>query len=191
MRLTKEKTEQNRRHILEIASRMFKLQGIENVGVADIMKEAGFTHGGFYNHFGSKVELAAEATASAFDVAANYLAQKVASQRDAEKALASALAEYLSPMHRDSSTGGCPASALPIDAARNGRDVQTSFAKGIEAYLDILAAKMDGDKKEARQKAIALLTRMVGALMLSRAVKKSQPKLSEELLRSAQKNFPS
>src|ERR1700677_4731570 len=114
---------------------------------------------------------------------------KFGSARSPRKGFERVIAEYLSPAYRDSSTGGCPASALPADAARNGKEIQTAFADGIESYLDIFAARMDGNKQEARQQAIALLSGLVGALMLSRAVKKSNPKLSDELLSSARKHL--
>jgi len=189
LRLTKEQTEQNRRLIVETASRMFRLQGLDNVAVADVMKESGFTHGGFYNHFKSKDELVTEAVASAFDHAAKTLSEDIASGNDPQKALNAILADYLSPAHRDTRTGGCPAPAFPVDAARSGKDVQAAFADGIESYLEIFAAQMDGDKREARQRAVALLSGIVGALLLSRAVKKGQPKLSDELLSSARKEI--
>ena len=185
MRLTKEQAEQNRRLIVETASRMFRLHGMENVAVADIMKESGFTHGGFYNHFKSKDALAAEAIAAAFDAVASSLSEKFASGKTPQESLLSFVARYLSPPHRDTDTGGCPASALSVDAARNGKTVQTAFAKGIETYLDIIAAHMDGDEQEARQQAIVLFSGLVGAMVLSRAVKKSDPALSDELLSSA------
>jgi TetR/AcrR family transcriptional repressor of nem operon len=189
LRLTKEQAEQNRRRIVETASRMFRLQGLENVAVADVMKESGFTHGGFYNHFESKDDLATEAVASAFDHAAKKLSEDIVSGNDPQKALNAFLADYLSPAHRDTRTGGCPAPAFPVDAARSGKDVQAAFAEGIESYLEIFAAQMDGDKREARQQAIALLSGIVGAVLLSRAVKKGQPKLSDELLSSARKQI--
>jgi TetR/AcrR family transcriptional regulator, transcriptional repressor for nem operon len=189
LRLTKEQAEQNRRLIVETASRMFRLRGLENVAVADIMKESGFTHGGFYNHFKSKDELAAEAVVSAFDHGAKHLSENIASGNDPQKALNALLADYLSPAHRDTCTGGCPAPAFPVDAARSGNDVQAAFAEGIESYLEIFAARMHGDRREARQRAVALLSSIVGALLLSRAVKKSQPKLSDELLSSARKQI--
>jgi TetR/AcrR family transcriptional regulator, transcriptional repressor for nem operon len=189
LRLTKEQAEQNRRLIVETASRMFRLQGLENVAVADVMKESGFTHGGFYNHFKSKDALATEAVASAFDYAAKNLSEDIASGNDPQKALNTILADYLSSAHRDTCTGGCPATAFPVDAARSGKDVQAAFADGIESYLEIFAARMDGDKREARQRAVALLSGIVGALLLSRAVKKGQPKLSDELLSSARKQI--
>jgi TetR/AcrR family transcriptional repressor of nem operon len=185
LRLTKEQAEQNRQLIVETASRMFRLRGMENVAVADIMKESGFTHGGFYNHFKSKDELAAEAIASAFDIVASDLAERLASGKHPQESLASFVTRYLSPPHRDAKSGGCPASALCVDAARNGKSIQTAFVKGIETYLEIIAAQMGGEEQEARQQAIALFGGLVGAMLLSRAVKKSDPTLSDELLGSA------
>jgi TetR/AcrR family transcriptional regulator, transcriptional repressor for nem operon len=189
VRLTSEQAKQNRQLILETAARMFKLHGMDEVSVADIMKQSGFTHGGFYNHFQSKEELAAEAVACAFEKSAQGLSDKFGSARSPRKGFERVIAEYLSPAYRDSSTGGCPASALPADAARNGKEVQTAFAEGIEAYLQIFADEFDGSKQEARQQAITLLSGLVGALILSRAVKKSNPQLSDELLNSTRKHL--
>jgi TetR/AcrR family transcriptional repressor of nem operon len=185
LRLTKKQAEQNRHLIVETASRMFRLHGMENASVADIMKESGFTHGGFYNHFKSKDALAAEAIASAFAGTASNLSQKLASGEHPQEPLSSFIAQYLSPTHRDTKSGGCPAPALSGDAARNGKIVQTAFVKGIKTYLDTIAAHMGGDEQEARQQAIALFSGLVGAMMLSRAVKKSDPALSDELLSSS------
>jgi len=185
LRLTKKQADQNRQLIVETASRMFRLHGMDNVAVADIMKESGFTHGGFYNHFKSKDALAAEAIASAFDVVASDLSEKLASGKHPLESLSSFVTQYLSPAHRDTKSGGCPAPALSGDAARNGRTVQTAFVKGIETYLDMIAAQMGGNEQQARQQAIALFSGLVGAMMLSRAVKNSDPTLSNELLSSA------
>jgi TetR/AcrR family transcriptional repressor of nem operon len=187
LRLTKEHAQQNRELILETASRLFRLRGVENVSVGDIMKESGFTHGGFYNHFNSKEELAAQAIACAFESSAGGLSEKLGEGKNPQRALASVIAEYLSPAYRDTATGGCPAAALPIDAARNSKDVQTAFAAGIESYLEVFAAPMHGSKQEARKQAIALLSGLVGALMLSRAVRHGNPRLSDELLSSTRK----
>ena len=189
MRLTKEQAKQNRHRIVDTASRMFRLHGMANVAVADVMKESGFTHGGFYNHFKSKDELAAEAIASAFDVVTRGISEKLASGETPQNSLSSFVDQYLNPSHRDTKSGGCPASALCVDAARNGKAVQNAFAKVVESYLDMIAAQMDGDQQEARQQAIALFSGLVGAMMLSRAVKKGDPKLSNELLSSARNSF--
>jgi TetR/AcrR family transcriptional repressor of nem operon len=195
MRLTKVQATQNRQHILTTASRMFRLHGMENVSVADIMKASGFTHGGFYNHFKSKEELAAEAIACAFENSTSNLSKKFASAKSPQKGFDLVIADYLSTAYRDSSTGGCPAASLPADAARNGKEVQTAFANGVEAYLDLFSARIGvqsgGSKHAARQQAIILLSGLVGALMLSRAVKKSSPKLSGELLSAARKQLSS
>jgi TetR/AcrR family transcriptional regulator, transcriptional repressor for nem operon len=168
---------------------MFRLRGIENVTVADVMKESGFTHGGFYNHFKSKADLATEALASAFDEAVKNLLNDVSSGGDSRKAFDGVIEKYLSPSHRDRCTGGCPTSAFPVDAARNGNDVQVAFASGIESFLQVFAGQMDGDKREARQQAVATLSTVVGAMLLSRAVKNGKPKLSEELLSSARRQI--
>jgi TetR/AcrR family transcriptional regulator, transcriptional repressor for nem operon len=189
MRLTKEQAKQNRHRIVDTASRMFRLHGVANVAVADVMKESGFTHGGFYNHFKSKDELAAEAIASAFDVVTRGISEKLASGETPQDSLSSFVEQYLNPSHRDTKSGGCPASALCLDAARNGKAVQNAFAKGIESYLDMIAAQMDGDEQEARQQAIALFSGLVGAMMLSRAVRRADPTLSDELLSSARNTF--
>jgi TetR/AcrR family transcriptional regulator, transcriptional repressor for nem operon len=128
-----------------------------------------------------------EAIASAFDGVASDLSEKLASGKDPHESLSSFIAQYLSTTHRDTKSGGCPAPALSGDAARNGKTVQTSFVKGIETYLDIIAAQIGGDEQEARQQAIALFRGLMGAMMLSRAVKKSDPALSDELLSATRK----
>jgi TetR/AcrR family transcriptional regulator, transcriptional repressor for nem operon len=189
VRLTSEQAKQNRQTILEAASRLFRLHGVEEVSVADIMKECGFTHGGFYNHFQSKEELAAEAVTCAFQRSAHVLSGKIASAKDPHKGLESVIAEYLNPAYRDTSTGGCPAAALPADSARSGEELQTAFAAGIESYLEVFAAGLNGNNREKREKSIALLSGLVGALMLSRAVRKSNPKLSDEVLSATRRQL--
>lgn len=189
MRLTKEQAMRNRELILETASRMFKLHGMETVSVADVMKESGFTHGGFYNHFASKDNLAVEVVACSFEKTADGLSQRFASAKSPQAALEAFVADYLSPGYRDSDTGGCPASALPADAARGREEVQAAFADGIDSYLDLIAGQMPGSRQEARQQAIALLSGLVGALMLSRATRDGNLQLSDELLGAARKQI--
>src|ERR1700676_1637224 len=111
MRLTKEQAERNRHLIVETASRMFRLHGMENVAVPDIMKESGFTPGRFHNPLKPKASVAAEAIASAFDGVASDLSEKLASGKHPQESLSSFVAQYLSPTHRDTKSGGCPASA--------------------------------------------------------------------------------
>jgi TetR/AcrR family transcriptional repressor of nem operon len=189
LRLTQEQAAQNRLLILETASRMFRLHGLDSVSVADIMKEAGFTHGGFYNHFSSKDELAAEAIGCAFAGVASDLSQRLAAVRDHQESLTSFVSQYLSPRHRDTRTGGCPAPALAADAARNGKAVQAAFVKGIQTYLDMISAKISGPEDQTRQEAVALFSGLVGAVLLSRAVKGRDPDLADEFLSATSRIF--
>jgi TetR/AcrR family transcriptional repressor of nem operon len=189
LRLTQEQAAQNRLLIVETASRMFRLHGLDSVSVADIMKEAGFTHGGFYNHFSSKDELAAEAIGCAFAGVASDLSQRLAAVRDHQESLTSFVSQYLSPRHRDTRTGGCPAPALAADAARNGKAVQAAFVKGIQTYLDMISAKISGPEDQTRQEAVALFSGLVGAVLLSRAVKGRDPDLADEFLSATSRIF--
>ncbi len=168
---------------------MFRLHGLDSVSVADIMKEAGFTHGGFYNHFSSKDELAAEAIGCAFAGVASGLSQRLAAVRDHQESLTSFVSQYLSPRHRDTRTGGCPAPALAADAARNGKAVQAAFVKGIQTYLDMISAKISGPEDQTRQEAVALFSGLVGAVLLSRAVKGRDPDLADEFLSATSRIF--
>jgi TetR/AcrR family transcriptional regulator, transcriptional repressor for nem operon len=187
LRLTREQSEKNQHAILEAASRLFRLHGLENVSVADVMHECGFTIGGFYKRFTSKEDLAIEAVRSAFTAFAGFISDKIAEYGGRRKGLDKAVADYLSEMHRDSEHGGCPASALPCDSARSSKDLQKAYAEGVENYLEIFSAEIGGPKQKARQEAMAILSGMVGAVALARAVKKSNPKLSQEILNSARK----
>jgi TetR/AcrR family transcriptional regulator, transcriptional repressor for nem operon len=187
LRVTKKQSEKNQQSILEAASRLFRLRGIEAVSVADVMQECGFTIGGFYKRFASKEELVIEAIGGAFKAFSDFISRKIAEYGGGQKGLDKAITDYLSQMHRDSDHGGCPASALPCDTARSGKNVQSAYAKGVETYVDIFSAEISGNKQAARQQAIGTLSSMVGAIMLARAVKRSDPKLSEEILNSARK----
>jgi TetR/AcrR family transcriptional repressor of nem operon len=190
MRLTKDQAAKNRREILETAERLFRERGFDGVGVADLMKEAGFTHGGFYNHFGSKEELAAETCAVSFERAAEELAEKLASGR--ARAWRELVTGYLSPEHRDDPSTGCTASALAADVARQGAEVQASFANGLERLIELVAAREMAAEPElgkaaARERAIQTWCELVGAVVLSRSVARAGPELSEEILDAARR----
>ncbi len=185
MRLTKEQAAENRRQILEAAARLFREHGFAGVAVADPMKTAGFTHGGFYNHFRSKEALAAEACSTVIARSNAELAETLGQKTG--KAWRQYLDRYLSVGHRDAPGSGCAVAALATDAARQGKQVQTSFAEGIENVIEILAANLPKAKPEegpaaTRARAVRLWSEMVGALVLSRAVAEADPELSEELL---------
>ena len=119
MKLTKEKVAHNRQHIIETASRLFRLRGFDGVGVANLMKAAGFTHGGFYNHFSSKEALAAEAASLGLNSSNSELSNTlVDADRSASSGLAKFVERYLSSEHRDDRVGGCTIASLACDAAR-------------------------------------------------------------------------
>jgi TetR/AcrR family transcriptional regulator, transcriptional repressor for nem operon len=181
MRISKEQAEANHDRIVAVASELFRERGLDGVGVSDLMKAAGFTHGGFYNHFESKEALAAEAVAHAFRSAAGVRAGDV-------RGLASA---YLSSSHRRALATGCPVAAFGSDAHRQRGGVQAAYADGLEqtikALADMVGPEPDGGAS-ARDRGINLLTRMVGALILARSAPDDNP-LGDEILSAALAGF--
>ncbi|WHS58130.1 TetR family transcriptional regulator [Pseudomonas sp. G2-4] len=164
MRVSKAQAQANREHIVQTASAIFRERGFDGVGVADLMAAAGFTHGGFYKHFGSKADLMAEASA-------NSLTQSLISAE--ALSIQDFIDVYVSRDHRDGRATGCTMAALCGDAARQSGDLKSAFAEGIERMLQMLGEKYptgpDAPAGEAREKMIDLLARAVGAIVLSRA----------------------
>lgn len=185
MRVTKEVAAQNRRKILETATQLFKTRGFDNVSVADLTKAAGFTHGGFYNHFESKADLAVETIRYAFEQALTEISGRSATAAGDLIPMAERLANYLSSEHRDAPEGGCPTGSLPVDVGRQPADAQRAFADGLERYIGLIEGvfPMNADRK--REAAITTLSTLVGAIILSRAVRDGEPGLSDEILQAA------
>ncbi|HEV2174142.1 MAG TPA: TetR/AcrR family transcriptional regulator, partial [Nitrospira sp.] len=130
MRLTKEQATENRQSIIETAGRLFRESGFNGVSVADLMKAAGFTHGGFYNHFPSKEALAAEAALAGLQRSNTTLTEALMDQAGSNhSALWPYIEAYLSSAHRDNRADGCTIASLASDAARQDEQVQASFAK--------------------------------------------------------------
>ncbi len=178
MKVTKAQAQANRTHIVETASTLFRERGFDGVGVADLMAAAGFTHGGFYKHFGSKVDLMAEsATCGALQTEALL----------ADASIADIVNQYLSREHRDARGTGCTMAALGGDAARQPPAVRATFAETIErlsAALSTGEAAMDGmDGEQARARSLVILAQMVGAIVMSRACPDDSP-LADEILTS-------
>ncbi|WP_394845280.1 TetR/AcrR family transcriptional regulator [Pendulispora brunnea] len=195
MRLSKEQAARNRQSIIDAAARLFRERGIDGVGVADLMKAAGFTHGGFYNHFPSKEALAAEACTAAFEGVIGEITARMEAG-PAGSAFWQYLEEYLSPEHRDDPNGGCPTASLAVDAWRQGEQVQGAYADGIEGVLGIFAAQLSksssGKKRDAaaaRERAVRLLSEIVGAVVLARAVVGANQALSDEILQSSREKL--
>lgn len=182
MRVSREKAAEHRERIIDAAGALFRRKGFGGVGVADIMKAADLTHGGFYGHFASKEDLIAQASVRAMaHAAANWQKLVAAAPDDPYAAL---LKHYLSQRHRDDPGHGCIFAALSGDAARCGKPVRHAFARGLEPLIDILARLNPGRSKAARRrKAIAALAELVGALALARAV--DDAALADEILDAA------
>lgn len=176
MKVTKAQAQANRTHIVETASTLFKEHGFDGVGVADLMAAAGFTHGGFYKHFGSKVDLMAESAACGALQTAALLADVDISE---------VVRQYLSREHRDARAAGCTMAALGGDAARQPAVVRTTFAEGIERLLATLSAadtSMGGaNAEQPRARLLGILAQMVGAIIMSRACPDDSP-LADEIL---------
>jgi TetR/AcrR family transcriptional repressor of nem operon len=182
MRVSRRKAAENRERIIDTAGALFRQKGFDGIGVADIMKAADLTHGGFYGHFASKDDLVAQASRRAMARAAvNW--SKVVADAPTEP-YAALLAHYLSPRHRDNPGRGCAFAALSGDAARCGKSVRAAFANGLEPLIDIVAKAVPGRSKTARRrKAVAAVAELVGALILARAV--DDRSLSDEILEAA------
>lgn len=164
MRVTKAQAQANRERIVETASTLFRERGYDGVGVVDLMAAAGFTHGGFYKHFGSKADLMGEAAACGF-------AQTM--EKGSGLELAEFIKRYVSRDHRDQPGAGCTIAALCGDAARQSEDIKATFAGGIESLLAALLPDSDALQEqqlaEKRAKAIFLMASAIGAIVLSRA----------------------
>lgn len=188
MRISREQSGENRLRILEAAERLFRERGIESVSIADVMSEAGFTHGGFYNHFASKEELVAVACSRALTASREPLEKALASPNS--KAWLTCARNYVSAEHRDHPETGCTLGALAADASRQDRTVQAPFAEHLEQIVAKLSEQLaTQEEKSPRQRDHALRTwsELVGALVLSRAVAAANPDLSDEILRASRK----
>ncbi|HKX11352.1 MAG TPA: TetR/AcrR family transcriptional regulator [Stellaceae bacterium] len=184
MRISKEESEANRARVLAAAARLFREKGVDGIAVADLMKEAGLTHGGFYNHFQSKEELAAAAFDAAFAAAIERLQSKVAKAgpRGRRKALEHYVDRYLARETRDRPGLSCPMATLGTDAVRHGAALQQEFAVGTRRYLDLLAELMPSTGPRRRREAITILSTLIGALTLSRACAGADDDLADEVL---------
>lgn len=192
MRISKEKAAANRRAIISAAGKLFREQGYEAVGLNDLMQEAGFTRGGFYNHFSSKDELAEEVCRETFDEYTKGLIEAFEAPGNSSISFVDVLAQYLSTQHRDNPGSGCPTAALAIDAIRQGPLVQRAFSEGLEQYISVLCtqfARLGATSEHSRTYAIDLLCRVTGAVTLSRAIVKHDAVFSEEILNIALTSF--
>lgn len=173
--------------IVETAARAIRRSGYDGASVADIMKEAGLTHGGFYAHFASREAMLAEAAdrAGAEAVAAS---EHIAASAPPEQALQVLLRAYLSKEHLESPEIGCPVASLGSEMPRQAQEVRRAATRRIKEMIDVIARQSpDWGQPGAHERALATTSTMVGALVMARAV--DDPKLSDALLKAALKHL--
>jgi TetR/AcrR family transcriptional regulator, transcriptional repressor for nem operon len=171
MRVSRQQVAENRRMIVEAAGRLFRERGFDSVTVAEVMKAAGLTHGGFYGYFRSKDELIAAALAEALTRTTTAPLGE----------LATYAAEYLSRSHRNDLAGGCPTAALAAETMRQTSGARTEMTTGLKQQIERLSRVAPGENNaQKRRTAIGSWAAMVGAMILARA--SDDPALSDEVL---------
>ena len=169
MRVSREEAAATRERIVDVASRLFREKGFDGIGVADLMKDAGMTHGGFYGHFKSKDHLAEEASSRAIERACKRWTDIAENAGDG--AFLALVKNYLSEERLSSPGSGCLFAALGSDASRQSKPVRRVFAHGFEKLVAILSnAVRTKSKAGKRRQAIATFAQMAGAMVLARAV---------------------
>jgi TetR/AcrR family transcriptional repressor of nem operon len=173
MRYSREHKLETHARIVKKASVRLREKGAHGIGVADLMKDAGLTHGGFYAHFDSREALVIEAFAHAMDRSTERW-RKLAEQTPPEKRLASIVNSYLTTVHRDDPGHGCAVPTLGAEIARESPKTRRAFAAKLEQMIDMLAEQLPGTtpnaarNKAARKQAMATLATMMGTLVLAR-----------------------
>jgi TetR/AcrR family transcriptional repressor of nem operon len=198
-RVSQQQKELNRKRIVTAASQGFKARGIDGMGIDELMKSAGMTHGGFYNHFASKEDLALEVLNQGFTASLGTVDALIgAHPRSSRAALNAIIDSYLSTYHRDHPEDGCASAALAADAGRHGIQAQEEYRRGLQGYItaitDLLrdSARQNNaklDVRRAREQAIALFSQLVGAQLIGRAIAQADPELSDEILISNSKEL--
>jgi AcrR family transcriptional regulator len=186
-RATPSRKEATHERIVEVAARAIRRSGYNGTGVADIMKEAGLTHGGFYAHFASREAMLAEAADRAGAEAAAVSA-RIAAAAPPEQALQALLRAYLSKAHVENAEMGCPVAALGSETPRQVPEVRRAATRRIKEMIDGIARlSPDWGQPRAHERALVTAATMVGTLLLARAV--DDPKLSDALLKAALKRL--
>ncbi|RTM02568.1 MAG: TetR/AcrR family transcriptional regulator [Bradyrhizobiaceae bacterium] len=182
MRYSREHKQETHDRIVRKASVRLREKGAHGIGVADLMKEAGLTHGGFYAHFDSREALVMEAFAYAMDRSMEHW-RKLTEEATPEKRLALVAESYLSTLHRDNPGTGCSIPALGAEIARESPKARKAFAGKLDEMIEQLADYIPNlPRKAARKQAIATLATMAGTMLLARIAGSSE--LSDEVLKA-------
>lgn len=166
-----------RERVLRIASRRIRVDGVDRPGVAELMNEAGLTHGGFYKHFDSRDDLINQA--AEFALAEGTVKMERSARRNEQNARAGLIDAYLAKQHRDGPATGCALVTLGAAAGRGERHVKQAYEKQVRTYLDLIAG-LDDDSEDAAPEAMLTLSALVGAVLISRAV--ADKTFSDEVL---------
>jgi TetR/AcrR family transcriptional repressor of nem operon len=178
MKVSRQQAAANHERIVEEAAKLFRERGFNGIGVADLMKSVGLTHGGFYGQFASKEDLMAQATESA--VAKMNGAWSALADAGIANPLAAVANSYLSAAHRDAPGAGCLMAALGPEAARQSKPVRDAVTHALSGTFEALTRLAPGKTPaQKRKQAIATFAGMVGAMVLARAV--NEPELSLEI----------
>jgi len=173
--------------IVDTAARAIRRSGYDGASVADIMKEAGLTHGGFYAHFASREAMLAEAADRA-GAEAVATSTQIAATAPPEQALQWLLRAYLSKEHVENAEMGCPVAALGSEMPRQAPEVRRAATRRIKEMIDVVARQSpDWGQRGAHERALVTAATMVGALLMARAV--DDPKLSDALLTATLKHL--
>lgn len=182
-RFVQSRKEASHERILQAATRAIRRSGYAGTGVADIMREAGLTHGGFYAHFASREAMLAEAADRAGAESVSFLEQ-FASAAPTKDAYGALLKTYLSRAHVEGAETGCPVAALGSEMHRQAPEVRHAATRRIKDMIGLVARYApDSDKPDGRRKALATTATMIGALILARAVDDRQ--LGDDVLAAA------
>lgn len=166
MRYSDTHKEETRRKVVRAAATAVRAKGPEGVGVAEIMAEAGLTHGGFYAHFPNKEALVVAAIEEAFGQSSRRFARMLEGL-DSVRSLDAFVDAYVSLEHRDNAAGGCPIATLSSDLPRQGQPVREAYERGVRGLIGRLEGWLAEDR---RHLAPSLLAEMAGAVTLSRAI---------------------
>jgi TetR/AcrR family transcriptional regulator, transcriptional repressor for nem operon len=180
MRYSSEHKLETHARIVKRASVRLREKGAHGIGVADLMKDAGLTHGGFYAHFASREALVIEAFVHAMDRGTERW-RKIGETTPPEKRLPMIVESYLTPLHRDDPGHGCPVPTLGAEIARESPKTRKAFATKLEQMIDMMADQIpDVPRKAARKQAMAVIATMMGTLVMARVAGTGE--FSEEIL---------
>ena len=188
-RTTTRSKETTHERIVEAAARAIRRSGYDGTGVADIMKDAGLTHGGFYAHFASREAMLAEAADRAGRESVEMMG-RTAATIPPQQALQAMMQAYLSKAHVEGVETGCATAALGSEMPRQAAEVRRAATRRIKEMIDLVARQLPNwGQPGAHENALVIVATMVGALVLARAV--DDRRLSDALREAALKHFSS